>query len=499
MKIAIYSRKSVYREESESIKNQIDQCKKYFRGEHDFEIFEDEGFSGGNTDRPAFQLMMEKAKAKCFDIVAIYKVDRIARNIVDFVNIFDGLDKLNVKLVSVTEGFDPSTPIGKMMMMLLASFAEMERMNIAQRVKDNLVGLAKDGRWTGGTPPTGYKSVKVTENGRSAVYLKKVPEDEYKIKKIYEMYANGMTTYDISRELNMPNKTISNIMVNPVYCESDELSKKYLQLQGYEVYGELNGCGYMPYNRRPKKNGIKIKSSNLIVAVSRHVPIVSSDLWIEVQEKIKQQANEPKPRISQYTWLAHLVKCGDCKSGMIVSPGHKKKNGSYHLYFRCSGKMTGKNCDCKNIRVDDLEKNVLDQLKKFTLNRTLLSEDNSPKIENELKSLKKESIKNKKIVDGLMEKLALSEGDLTKLIIDKAKEMANKNKAIEGQIFNLERQQLLVNQRKANIDILICSINNLIERFDEMDIKDKQKYVRNIIKCVYWYSETGTVIVDPLL
>ena len=73
-------------------------------------------------------------------------------------NTFDILKKNKVSLVSITEGFDPTTPVGMMLMTMIAGFAEMERMNIAQRVKDNMNALAKMGRWLGGTPPTGYKS-----------------------------------------------------------------------------------------------------------------------------------------------------------------------------------------------------------------------------------------------------------------------------------------------------------------------------------------------------
>jgi DNA invertase Pin-like site-specific DNA recombinase len=178
MRVAIYSRKSIETDTGESIKNQIAICKRYFQRENDectFEIFEDEGFSGGNTNRPDFKRMMELVNANQFDAIAVYKLDRIARNIVDFVNTYDELERLNVKLVSVTEGFDPSTPIGKMMMMLLASFAEMERMNIAQRVKDNMKELAKLGRWSGGTTPPGYNVEKIQEGSKVSAYLKLIP------------------------------------------------------------------------------------------------------------------------------------------------------------------------------------------------------------------------------------------------------------------------------------------------------------------------------------
>ena len=77
MRIAIYTRKSVSVENSESIETQIQLCKSYFKGDHNFEIFEDEGFSGGNTNRPAFKRMMNLARLNAFDIISVYKVDRI--------------------------------------------------------------------------------------------------------------------------------------------------------------------------------------------------------------------------------------------------------------------------------------------------------------------------------------------------------------------------------------------------------------------------------------
>ena len=164
MKIAIYARKSKETDTGESINNQINMCKDYFNRQYNdctFEVFEDEGFSGGNINRPAFKRMMQLARHKQFDIITCYKIDRISRNTLDFLTIFEELKEYDIKLVSITEGFDPSTPAGKMMMSMISSMAEMERMNIAQRVKDNMTGLAKLGSWSGGTTPTGYRSVTI--------------------------------------------------------------------------------------------------------------------------------------------------------------------------------------------------------------------------------------------------------------------------------------------------------------------------------------------------
>jgi len=407
MRIAIYSRKSVETDTGESIKNQINLCKEYFNRQYDnctFEVFQDEGFSGGNINRPSFQRMMELAKIKQFDIIAVYKIDRIARNIVDFVNTFDSLEKQGVRLVSITEGFDPSTPIGKMMMLLLASFAEMERMNIAQRIKDNMKELAKIGRWSGGTPPTGYTTVKVVEDGKKVTYLKLIEEESNNIKEMFEKYVAGQSTYQIEKDfeskgLNYPNKTIQNILNNPTYLRATEGSIKVLERQGYLVYGSPNNCGFLPYNRRPRnKNGLKeTHSKNKFVGVSKHEAIIDLPLWIKVQEILKSNATDPKPRISEFTWLAGLVKC-KCGAGMYVHPGHTKKNGERNYYFRCSAKRYDSNIDCDNkfLRIDYAEKYVLDTaellLDKDYLNKFIKTNNEDQSIDKDIKSINKKNL-----------------------------------------------------------------------------------------------------------
>lgn len=136
-------------------------CKDYINNKFPnakFKVFEDEGFSGGNTNRPTFQKMLRMAQLNEIDIVVCYKVDRIARNILDFLKILELFKENNVELISISEWFDPNTQMGKVILALLASFAEMERTNIQQRVKDNLLSVAKKGKQTGGSPSTVFKN-----------------------------------------------------------------------------------------------------------------------------------------------------------------------------------------------------------------------------------------------------------------------------------------------------------------------------------------------------
>ena len=146
---AIYVRQSKDKKDSLSIKGQIDLCRHECSHPESALIYEDKGFSGKNTDRPEFQRMMQDIKTGRNGItkVIVYKLDRISRSILDFSNMMDTFGKLGVEFSSATEKFDTSTPMGRAMMFIASVFAQLEREVIAERIRDNMIELAKTGRW----------------------------------------------------------------------------------------------------------------------------------------------------------------------------------------------------------------------------------------------------------------------------------------------------------------------------------------------------------------
>ena len=162
---AIYSRKSRFTGKGESVENQIEMCREYLRihfGEDEAEkavIYEDEGFSGKNLDRPQFKAMLDDIKSGKISAVVCYRLDRISRNIGDFANLITELTSLGVSFISIKEQFDTNSPMGRAMMYIASVFSQLERETIAERIRDNLHELAKTGRWLGGVTPTGYTSV----------------------------------------------------------------------------------------------------------------------------------------------------------------------------------------------------------------------------------------------------------------------------------------------------------------------------------------------------
>ena len=190
MKAAIYSRKSKFTGKGDSIENQIQLCMDYSKsiGIKEFLVYEDEGFSGGNIDRPQFKKMMQDAKDKKFDCLVCYRLDRISRNVSDFSTLIEKLNKLEISFISIKEQFDTSTPMGRAMMFISSVFAQLERETIAERIKDNMYELARSGRWLGGKTPHGFTSKKISfldENLKErSMYQLEVNDEQMEIVKL---------------------------------------------------------------------------------------------------------------------------------------------------------------------------------------------------------------------------------------------------------------------------------------------------------------------------
>ena len=130
--------------------------------------YDDGGFSGGSTDRPALQRMLDDIRARRIDIIVVYKVDRLTRSLADFAKLVELFDAHGVSFVSVTQQFNTTTSMGRLTLNVLLSFAQFEREVTSERIRDKIGASKRKGLWVGGVVPLGYhakdRKISVVEN-----------------------------------------------------------------------------------------------------------------------------------------------------------------------------------------------------------------------------------------------------------------------------------------------------------------------------------------------
>lgn len=114
--------------------------------------YTDPGFSGGNTERPALKRLMADIGRSQIDIVVVYKIDRLTRSLADFSKMMEVFERHGVSFVSVTQQFNTTTSMGRLMLNVLLSFAQFEREVTGERIRDKVAASKRKGIWIGGVP-----------------------------------------------------------------------------------------------------------------------------------------------------------------------------------------------------------------------------------------------------------------------------------------------------------------------------------------------------------
>jgi DNA invertase Pin-like site-specific DNA recombinase len=120
--------------------------------------YDDGGYSGGSTDRPALQRLLADVKAGKIDVIVVYKVDRLTRSLADFAKLVELFDDHGVSFVSVTQQFNTTTSMGRLTLNVLLSFAQFEREVTSERIRDKIAASKRKGLWVGGIAPLGYQT-----------------------------------------------------------------------------------------------------------------------------------------------------------------------------------------------------------------------------------------------------------------------------------------------------------------------------------------------------
>lgn len=531
-KIAIYSRKSKFTGKGESIENQIELCKTYIKSrnsdikDEDILVYEDEGYSGKNMNRPQFQLMMKAAKEKKLSGIVCYRLDRISRNVADFAQLINELNEYDISFESVNEKFDTSTHMGKAMMYICSIFAQLERETIAERIRDNMHELAKTGRWLGGATPTGYESKKIVErvnvNGKdmTAYKLELIPEEAEVVKLVFSKFLeyNSLSkteAYFLQNNIKTKNGkdftrfTFKAILQNPVYMIADNDAWKYFESKGVDIYsdkeqfdGKHGLIGYNKTLQRSGKTNVMRSIDEWIIAVGKHQGIISGADWVKAQILLEKNTSKSyrKPR-SHTALLSGLLVCGNCGSFMRPKMYNKDyEDGERRFSYLCETKEKSQQhkCKIKNPNGNVLDRAICEEIKKLSENssefvRQLENtkskiKSNSEELDIQIESLENSIADKKKQISNLITSIAKGEV-ATDYINQRIEELDKEIKASEQRLAdlkNLTEENVLSDNE---FDVLRDVLSSFASSFDTMNIEQKRAAIRTFVKRIVWDGE----------
>ena len=141
--------------------------------------YTDPAFSGGNMDRPGLKRLMGDIERGKIDVVVVYKIDRLTRNIIDFFKMIEVFERHGVSFVSVTQQFNTTTSMGRFTLNMMLSVAQLEREQTGERIRDKIAASKKKGLWMGGMPPLGYdvKDHRLRVNPKEAALIRRIFTD----------------------------------------------------------------------------------------------------------------------------------------------------------------------------------------------------------------------------------------------------------------------------------------------------------------------------------
>lgn len=503
-----------------SVQRQL--VKDYISNQPDWQLDEKEYFEGSNSgyknavaDRNILQEALQDAKAKEYDILVVYKDDRIGRRMWEIGAYVMSLKSFGVDIYTVKDGcISPESDdiMGQMMLALRYGNAQKSSSDTGMRVKDTAQKLVQKGKFMGGKAPYGYKlelSGEVSKHGRALHHLVVVPEQAEVVKYIYELSLHkefGATK--ISKILNeheiykdraprdiWKSGTIVSILTNPVYA------------------------GYTAYKRRERVDGRyhRLDSKDWIFAEKpdTEIAIIDENMWNQVQDTRKQRADKYIKslenqnvtvirRNSGMLALIDVLHCGYC--------GRKMTNGSKYNYWtikdtgeRRTSKIAIYKCPnawngiphekTKQYRADQIEPVVFEALAEY-IGKLQENEDVFTQIEenqSRQKAVKQSELdKEQSELENIQQKISVMENNIPNamtgdypLSLEELVGIIRKHKELE------QKHKRIVEERKAELDAMKVSMD------DWENIRSKIPTWQD----VFWNADTTTkrVLVNKLI
>lgn len=297
--------------------------------------YDDGGFSGGTLDRPALQRVLKDVREGRVDVVAVYKVDRLTRSLLDFGKIVAVLEAAEASFVSITQTFNSTTSMGRLTLNVLLSFAQFERELASERVRDKIAASKAKGLWVGGTVPLGYDS-----SDRRLVINSSEADT---VRHIFERYRSSASGPDLVRELARDGVRGKTRRGNSLAASGNiiSLGALYAMLRNRLYVGEISYRG--------------------AVYKGAHEPIVERVVFDDVLIKLERSRTDRKLRAgaTEPSMLTGLIRD---KYNRAMVPTHTQRKERRYRYYHSKDPTGLQEREVCRVNAEEIERVVVEEL-----------------------------------------------------------------------------------------------------------------------------------------
>jgi len=302
--------------------------------------YSDGGFSGGTTDRPGLQRLLADVEAGRIDNIVVYKVDRLSRSLLDFLNLNRLFEKHGVNLVSVTEPINTRTPMGRAFLNILMSFGQMEREVTAERTRDKLRAARRKGKFVGGLLLLGF------DRGLQRGQLIVNPAEAERVREIFGLFLETGSVIRTVEELNRRGWTM----------------KRWTTKEGRDYGGGTFTVGNLRGVLRNPAYVAKVHFEGQLID-AEYEAIVDRKTWDAAQKAL---AGDGKPRrrsTKNGALLAGILRCSPCDAAM--TPTYSARKGRHYRYYLClrAHRQGRASCPSRSVPAREMDAVVVDKIR----------------------------------------------------------------------------------------------------------------------------------------
>ena len=306
------------------------------------ERYDDGGFTGGNTERPALKRLIQDITDGKIDTLIVYKIDRLSRSLLDFLKLIEFFEQYHVAFVAVTQQINSATSAGKLMLHILASFASYERALISERTSDKMCAARRKGKWMGGPPVLGYKP------DWEAKKLVVDQSEAAMVRELFDLYLQHRSLIDVSRVVNERGWTTkTTVYKNGVHKDGVAWNKARL----YDVLVNVTYIGQVLHKGK--------------LYPGEQDAIIDKRVFREVQKLLQDNSQNggAEAKNKHNALLRGLLRCGHCGASMAHT--YTKKGNRLYRYYMCLTKIKrGKDaCPTPSLPAQEIEDFVVEQIR----------------------------------------------------------------------------------------------------------------------------------------